>query len=110
MLDKMQNDLLNPWLKLPRDSRDTLFMLLVIGWVVLPQVGHLPLWCSVLGGVVLLWRGWLALTLRPLPSRWWLLALLVLTVAATLVTHKTLLGRDAGLTLIVVLLALKTLE
>ena len=31
---------------LPRDSRDTLFLLLVIGWVVLPQVGNLPLWCT----------------------------------------------------------------
>ena len=95
---------------LPRDSRDTLFMLLVIAWVVLPQVSHLPLWCSLLSGAVMLWRGWLAVTLRPLPSRWWLWLLLVLTVGATLFTHKTLLGRDAGLTLIVVLLALKTLE
>ena len=95
---------------LPRDSRDTLFMLVVIAWVVLPQVGHLPLWCSLLAAAVLLWRGWLAATLRPLPSRWWLLAPLVVTVGATLFTHKTLLGRDAGVTLIVVLLALKTLE
>jgi transglutaminase-like putative cysteine protease len=106
MLEKLKNHLRS----LPRDSRDTLFMLGVIAWVVLPQVGHLPLWCSLLAAGVLLWRGWLALTLRPLPSRWWLLSLLVLTVAATLFTHKTLLGRDAGLTLIMVLLALKTLE
>ena len=42
---------------LPRDSRDTLFMLVVIAWVVLPQVGHLPLWCSLLAAAVLLWRG-----------------------------------------------------
>ena len=39
-----------------------------------------------------------------------LLGLLAITIAATLFTHKTLLGRDAGVTLIVVLLALKTLE
>ena len=45
---------------LPRDSRDTLFLLLVIGWVILPQVGNLPLWCSALAGAVLAWRGWLA--------------------------------------------------
>jgi len=95
---------------LPRDSRDSLFMLLLIGWILMPQVSHLPLWCSLLSGTVLLWRGYLALTLRPLPSRWWLLALLLLTVAATLLTYKTLLGRDAGLTVIMVLLALKTLE
>ena len=95
---------------LARDTRDTLFLLLVIAWVVAPQIGNLPLWCSLLALTVLLWRGWLAWTARPLPSRWWLLALLVLTVAATLLTHRTLLGRDAGVTLIVVLLSLKTLE
>ena len=95
---------------LPRDSRDTLFLLLVIGWVILPQVGNLPLWCSLLVGAVLVWRALLAYQSRPLPSRWWLLALLVVTVAATLFTHRTLMGRDAGVTLIVVLLALKTLE
>ncbi|NMM21125.1 MAG: DUF3488 domain-containing transglutaminase family protein [Rhodoferax sp.] len=106
----MLTRLLNHLRHLPRDSRDTLFLLLVIAWVVLPQVAHLPLWCSLLAAGVLLWRGGLAVTLRPLPSRWWLLALLGLTVAATLFTHKTLLGRDAGVTLIVVLLALKTLE
>ena len=95
---------------LPRDSRDTVFLLLVIAWVILPQVGNLPVWCSSLAAGVLLWRGWLAFQSRPLPSRWWLLAVLVVTVAATLFTHRTVLGRDAGVTLIVVLLALKTLE
>lgn len=96
--------------QLPRDSRDTLFLLLVMAWVVLPHVDHLPLWCSLLAAGLMLWRGALALAARPLPSRWWLLALLLLTVGATLFSHKTLLGRDAGVTLIVVLLALKTLE
>ncbi len=102
MLERLKN--------LPRDGRDTLFLLVVIGWVVLPQVSNLPLWCSTLAAGVLVWRGWLAVQSRPLPSRWWLLALLAVTVAATLLTHRTVLGRDAGVTLIVVLLALKTLE
>ncbi len=96
--------------QLPRDSRDTLFLLLVTAWIMLPQVGHLPLWCSVLAAGLMLWRGWLALTARALPSRWWLLALLILTVTATFYTYRTLLGREAGVTLIVVLLALKMLE
>ncbi|MCD6078888.1 MAG: hypothetical protein K0R89_2832, partial [Ramlibacter sp.] len=30
---------------LPRDGRDTLFLLFVIGWVVMPHVAHLPWWC-----------------------------------------------------------------
>ncbi len=95
---------------LPREGRDTLFLLVVIGWVVMPQVGNLPLWCSGLAAGVLLWRGRLAWTSRPLPGRWWLLGLLAATIAATLLTHRTLLGRDAGVTMIVVLFALKTLE
>lgn len=95
---------------LPRDGRDTLFLLLVIAWVILPQVSNLPAWCSLLAAGVLAWRGYLAYFSKPLPSRWWLLALLVVTVAATLFTHRTLMGRDAGVTLIVILLALKTLE
>jgi protein-glutamine gamma-glutamyltransferase len=95
---------------LPRDARDTLFLLVVIAWVLLPQVSNLPLWCSGLAGAVLLWRGWLALEARPLPGRWWLIALLGVTIAATFFTHRTLLGRDAGVTLLVVLLTLKTLE
>lgn len=95
---------------LPREGRDTLFLLGVIAWVLLPQVPNLPVWCSALAASVLLWRGWLAWQARPLPGKWWLAGLLVVTTAATLYTHKTLLGRDAGVTLIVVLLALKTLE
>ena len=68
-------------------------------------------WCSALTAVVLVWRGTLAVRGAPLPRHaggcWpcWLL-----TLAATCATHRTLLGRDAGVTLIVVLLALKTLE
>jgi transglutaminase-like putative cysteine protease len=95
---------------LPRDGRDTLFLLLVIAWVILPQVSNLPAWCSALAATLLAWRAWLAVTSRPLPSSWWVLGLLVVSVAATFATHRTLLGRDAGVTMIVLLLALKTLE
>jgi transglutaminase-like putative cysteine protease len=106
--------MLNKFIKtlshLPRESRDTLFLLLVIATVVLPQVEHLPLWCSGLVAGVLVWRGILAWKSQPLPSRWWLITLLIVAVAATFATHRTILGRDAGVTLLVILLALKTLE
>lgn len=95
---------------LPREARDTLFLLSVIALIVLPQVPNLPWWCSTLTAIVLLWRGSLAVQAKPLPGRWWRIALLVVTLAATYVTHRTLLGRDAGVTLLVILLALKTLE
>ncbi|MES2402106.1 MAG: DUF3488 and transglutaminase-like domain-containing protein [Pseudomonadota bacterium] len=95
---------------LPRDSRDTLFLLAVIAWVLIPQIPNLPIWCSALAAAVLAWRAWLAWGSNALPGKWWLLGLLAATVAGTLFTHRTLLGRDAGVTLLVVLLTLKTLE
>ncbi|MBU0589937.1 MAG: DUF3488 and transglutaminase-like domain-containing protein [Gammaproteobacteria bacterium] len=102
--------MLNRLSSLPRDTRDTLFLLVVIAWVVMPQITHLPLWCSLSAATLLVWRGWLAWRSKPLPRARWMVLLLVLATAATLMTHRTLLGRDAGVTLIVVLLSLKTLE
>lgn len=95
---------------LPREARDTLFLLVVIGWVALPHFGHLPWWCGTFVGAVLLWRGYLAVKGRPLPGRAWLIVLLAGALIATWASHRTLLGRDPGVTLIVSLLALKTLE
>ncbi|NDZ16805.1 DUF3488 domain-containing protein [Variovorax sp. WS11] len=95
---------------LPREARDTLFLLGVIALILLPQLPNIPWWCSTLAAVVLLWRGSLAVQARPLPSKWWRAGLLTVTLLVTYATHRTLLGRDAGVTLIVILLALKTLE
>ncbi|HEX5785389.1 MAG TPA: DUF3488 domain-containing protein, partial [Burkholderiaceae bacterium] len=95
---------------LPRDARDTLFLLANIAGVVALLSPHLPWWCSLMTLGVLLWRGLRAWRGQPLPGQWWRLGLLGVATAATLATHRTLLGQEAGVTLIVVLLALKTLE
>lgn len=98
------------WRHLPRDSRDTLFLLGVIAWTVLPHVSHLPLWCTALTAVMLLWRTQLAVVNGPLPGRWWLLVVLLLAAGLTLWTYRTLLGKEPGVTMAVALMALKTLE
>ena len=95
---------------LPREARDTLFLLAVIAWVIAPQVSNLPLWCSAMAACLLVWRGYLAARSLALPSRWWLSGLLVVATGATFYTHRTLAGHEAGVTYIVVLLSLKTLE
>lgn len=95
---------------LPRDARDTLFLLAVIAWTVLPHAGHLPLWCSLLTATVLAWRAWLATTNAPLPGRWLPVAVLIVAAACTLLSFRTLLGKEPGVTMAVVLMALKTLE
>jgi transglutaminase-like putative cysteine protease len=98
------------WRHLPRDTRDTLFQLAVIAWTILPHAAHLAPWCIGLSALMLAWRAQLALAGSALPGRWSVLAVLAVAVGLTLWTERTLLGKEAGVTLLVVLMALKTLE
>jgi transglutaminase-like putative cysteine protease len=98
------------WRHLPRDSRDTLFQLAVIGWTILPHMAHLAPWCVALTALMLFWRAHLALTNAPLPSRWAVAGVLVVAAALTLWSERTLFGKEAGVTMLVVLMSLKTLE
>ncbi|MDC8786985.1 transglutaminase family protein [Roseateles koreensis] len=98
------------WAAPNREGRDTLFLLACITATLMPHAGHLPLWASVLTGVILLWRAVLAWQGRPLPGRWLLVLVMCLSVTLTWVTHHGLLGREAGLTLLTMLMALKTME
>ena len=95
---------------LPRETRDTLFHLGVIAWAIAPHTLHLPLWCGAMAALLLLWRARLALSGGALPSRWVVVGLLVVAAAGTWWGERTLLGKEAGITLLVVLMALKTLE
>ncbi len=96
--------------QLPRDTRDTLFHLAIIAWTIAPHLLHLPLWCGALSAWLLAWRARLALRSGALPGRWTVSALLLLAAGLTLWTERTLLGKEAGITMLVVLMALKTLE
>ena len=98
------------WRQWPRELRDTLFLLAVIGWTTLPHAAHLPLWCSLLTAGVLVWRAGLALAGAALPPRWQVVLVLLVAVSLTSWTERTLLGREAGVVMLVLLLALKTLE
>lgn len=98
----------------PAGQSAVLTLLVALLPVLLPHVDHLPLWCTVFAGLMFAWR--VLITLREgrrggaLPPRWLLLVLMLLALAATLVTHRTLFGRDAGVTFVSVLLSLKLLE
>ena len=98
------------WSRLPRETRDTLFLLAVIAWTVLPHASHVPAWALLLTALVLAWRGRLALASAALPGRWVLVGVLVAALALTFFSYRTLLGKEPGVTLAVALMALKTLE
>ncbi len=98
------------WPSLPREARDTVFLLVVVAWVLLPLTASLPLWATALAYAMLVWRGVVAIRQKKLPGRWVLVALLVLVVGLTVASYKTIVGSEAGVTLVTMLLALKTLE
>ncbi|MFZ5547620.1 MAG: transglutaminase TgpA family protein [Pseudomonadota bacterium] len=110
MLDRRLPSWMTRFRPASREARDTLFMLLVIAWTIAPQLLRLAPWVGLLCLAVLSWRSWIAWRQAPLPSRWWLIAVLLLAAGLTWWTERTLVGKDAGVTLLIVLMALKTLE
>lgn len=78
--------------------------------VLLPHVDHLSSWLSVTSGCVLLWRGWLWHRQLPLPHRYLLAALTLAGCAGIALDMRGLFGRDNGVALLTLLLALKVME
>jgi transglutaminase-like putative cysteine protease len=85
-------------------------LLLCVLMVTAPHAAHLPLWVSALSTMLLLWRGYLAFTGRPLPNRPLLLTITVASLTGILVEFHTLFGREVGVTLLMLLSALKLME
>jgi protein-glutamine gamma-glutamyltransferase len=99
-----------PLATLARDKADTLLLLAACTLVLAPHAAHLPIWAT-LGCIALLcWRGWITFRGNRMPPRWLLLPITVLAMAAVYGTHKTFLGRETGVTMLVLLLAFKLLE
>ncbi len=92
-------------------TRATLYSLaLTLLLVSAPHAEHLPLWVSALATTLLVWRSYLLYRDAPLPSRWLLLPLTIACVAAIGSSFHSLFGREVGVTLLVLLAALKLLE
>jgi transglutaminase-like putative cysteine protease len=94
----------------PALQRNIPWLLLVLAWIIVPHVEHLPPWitllCVALGG----WRWVAARRGLPLPNKWLLLALALTAGAGVLLTYRTITGRDAGVALLIVMLSLKLME
>jgi transglutaminase-like putative cysteine protease len=75
-----------------------------------PHAEHLPLWVSLVSALFMLWRGYLVYSNKPLPQQGLLFILMAGSVGGIFITFHTLLGREAGVTLLILLAALKLLE
>ena len=85
-------------------------LLLSILMVIAPHADHLPVWVSSLCAALLLWRVWLAYTGKPLPNRWLLMLVTFAGTGGIVYEYHTLFGREAGVTLLILLATLKLME
>jgi len=98
----------------PRENTLTprlqLQLYLLTGLVLLPHVGHLPLPVTLFLFLILGWRLSTLWLPKLIPGRILLLLVTAAGVALIYSQHQTLLGRDAGVSLLSIMLVLKTLE
>ena len=76
----------------------------------LPHTLHQPLWLSAFSGLILLYASWLWWNNERLPGRWLLALLVGIACGGVLLEFRTLFGRDAGVAMLVLFMALKLLE
>ncbi|HJV86552.1 MAG TPA: DUF3488 and transglutaminase-like domain-containing protein [Noviherbaspirillum sp.] len=95
---------------LARDKADTLLLLATCAFVLLPHARHLPGWVFPTSMSVLAWRGWVTFRGNRMPPNWLLLPIAVLAMAGVYLTYKSFFGREPGVAMLALLLALKLLE
>ena len=78
--------------------------------MLLPHARHLPPWISLLCGAILSWRAAITLRGKRMPSSLVLMPVAVLAMIGVQTSYQTLLGRDAGVAMLVLLVAFKMLE
>lgn len=93
---------LTPWLQLQ--------LYVLTGLVLLPHVAHMPIAVSLFLFIALAWRLLSLKKPRLQPGRWLLVIITLIGVFLIYSQHQTLIGRDAGVSLLSVMLVLKTLE
>ena len=92
------------------DARRLAWLVSCAALVLLPHALRIPLWISACFALLAGWR--LAAVLRgiPLPPRWLLGAMAVAFVPGVWASYGTVLGRDAGVAMLVFLTGMKLLE
>jgi transglutaminase-like putative cysteine protease len=93
-----------------RDKADTLLLLGSTLLVLIPHSLHLPVWVSLLCLATLSWRALITLGGRRMPSSILVLPLAGAAMLGVLQTYHTILGKDPGVAMLVMLVAFKMLE
>ena len=92
------------------DVRNVTWLLASMAFVVAPHLARLPHWVSIFFGVVVAWRAWIAWSALRLPPRYVMWLITAAATTGTLFTYGRIFGREAGVTLLIIMAALKLLE
>jgi transglutaminase-like putative cysteine protease len=92
------------------DVRNILWLLAAMVFVVAPHLMRLPTWIGIFFLAVVAWRGWIAWAAQRTPHRMLVAAITVASAVGTLLEYRRITGREAGVTLLIVMACLKLLE
>ena len=87
-----------------------LWLTAALALVAAPHAERLPWWIMVLAAMLAVWRLYLGRKRFELPRKSLIILIVAGITAAVFLNYRTLFGRDAGVALLIVMLALKLLE
>jgi protein-glutamine gamma-glutamyltransferase len=92
------------------DVRNVLWLLASMTFVVAPHLFRLPYWVAIFFLVVVGWRAWISWNAIHFPPRLVIVATTLAATVGTYLQYGRITGREGGVTLLVVMAALKLLE
>ncbi|HEU0290503.1 MAG TPA: DUF3488 and transglutaminase-like domain-containing protein [Burkholderiales bacterium] len=96
--------------KHPVEWRHVAYLLLSLTMVAAPHAYYVPWWTIALVSALITWRAYLGYARLALPNRWLLFLFAAGATLGVFISYRTIFGRDAGVTLLVIMLGLKFLE
>ncbi|MBI3140928.1 MAG: DUF3488 domain-containing transglutaminase family protein [Rhodocyclales bacterium] len=94
----------------PLARSQELWLLACAAMTLAPLAAHAPSWVGLGAALALAWRGLIWWRRRPLPPRWLRTVLVLAGVGGVLLTYRQVFGKDPGLALLMLFLALKLME
>lgn len=92
------------------DVRNVLWLLAAMVFVVAPHMERLPYWVGIFFVAIVAWRAWISWAAIHFPSRLLVVAVTLAASVGTFLQYGRITGREAGVTLLIVMAALKLLE